>query len=301
MQEHWAKVYAGHILRFGELTKREIQVVSYLFLCRNGHNNRCDPKQKTIAAGTGLAPPHVSTAIAGLERKGWAIEDADGFHLADADAIPEPKKVTKSVTKKRQKVTKLVTNPAENVTNLVTKVTDSVTKSYQFGNKDIRILNRSLTDKNRAPRRRAADAAKKPKTKEPTRIPDPFPLTDDMIDWVKTNLPALRSPAERHAEFVEHFTNRTDKKALAINWILKFRSNMRLRLKWQIRDEGAADWRTVGAAAGSQAPPPAPVVGDCFVCDNERFVVVTNPNARFDFDRERRVPCSACMPEKPDL
>jgi hypothetical protein len=242
---HWAKLSARHIARFGELTKREIQVICVLFLSRNGSNNRCNPKRKTIAAAAGLRPPNVTIAIGGLESKGWVVEMPDGeFHLFDADEIP----AVVEFSTVEEKVTKLVTTDPEpdpeKVTKLVTQVTKSVTENYQIGNSLNKELNRDLTEKEqkaRAPR-------KKSKRKSiATRIPEPFELTDEMIDWAKANLPALRL-VESHADFVEYWTNNETKRATAINWRLRWEKGMRLLMKWQIRDDRNAGIEIVDPA-----------------------------------------------------
>lgn len=111
------------ICRFGELTKTEIIVLSYLYSARNSQSGVCNPRQKTIAMMTGINKTHVSAAIKNLANRGWISMDNDGqFMLIDA-----PKKVTKFVTKSYG-----IGN--SEVTKSVTKVTDSVTKSYEIGN-----------------------------------------------------------------------------------------------------------------------------------------------------------------------
>lgn len=297
--EHWAKVTAGHIARLGELTKREIQVVNVLFLCRNGSNNRCDPRRKTIAALANLPAPGVTLALAGLERKGWIYEMEDGsFHLFDPQDIPTAgeidaaEKVTNLITpaavqnsvENPAEVTNLIT-PADNagdpeVTNLVTPVINSVKNSYQNGNAHIKDLNRQLTEKEQTAR-----AAKKPRRKKaddplifpkPVRIPEPFELSDDMVSWLEINTPGLRV-AEAIEDFVEHWTNRRDKKALATNWRLRWQKGMRLKLAWQRRDDAAAN------VAGG-------VVVDQKDCDNCGGV------GSFQVNDFPNVPCEKCRP-----
>lgn len=239
---HWAKVDALHIARFGELTKREIQVICSLFLCRNGKSDRCNPKRKTICELTGLPRSHVSTAIAGLETKGWIIEMPDGeFVLFPADSIPDPEPFApvENPCGNVEKVTELVTTkPAESVTDLVTTVTDSVTKRYQNGNEHNKDLEQTLNNEGTEKR------ALKPKKKSAkakgsrTRIPDPFPLTDEMRSWAIANVPDLQLIGAQ-LDFVEYWTNAPEnQKAYATNWRLRWEKGMRLLLKWQLRDAG---------------------------------------------------------------
>lgn len=122
------------ICRFQELTKTEFGVITFLYACRNDDSKQCNPSQKYIVQQTGLAKPHVSTAIKTLSEKGWIIESAEGFVL-----IENPVKVTKSVTK----VTKYVT---QKVTESVTEVTESVTKSYEIRNSHNKDWNIQETD-----------------------------------------------------------------------------------------------------------------------------------------------------------
>lgn len=269
----WAKLSAAHIIRFGELTKREIQVLTVLFLCRNGSNNRCNPRRKTIAQLGGLSPPHITVALAGLESKGWVVEMPDGdFHLFEANEIPP---VEKSV-ENSGKVTKLVTKrtdpePAK-VTKMVTTVTKSVTENYQNGNslnKEIEQTNNNQSTEKRAPRSRT----KSPKAKSKgTRIPEPFELTDEMITWARENVPLLRL-AEAHFDFVEHWTNDQTKKAIASNWSMRWKKGMRLLQKWQIRDDRAAG-KTI-------------VDPNCSECDGETGRVRTSVDV---------YPCPVCLP-----
>lgn len=80
------------------------------------------------------------------------------------------------------------------------------------------------------------DKELKPKKKSPsvasTRIPDPFPLTDEMIEWARTNVPGLEI-AFAHANFVEYWTNNTTAKAKKVNWRMTWEKGMKLARRWQ--------------------------------------------------------------------
>ncbi len=120
------------ICRFGELTKTEITLVSYLYACRNNGSLQCNPSRKSISQDTGINKTHISPALKSLEDKEWLLEDEKGFFTLFENPT---KKVTESVTRK------------EKVTKSVTKVTESVTESYGIGNSHIKELNIERTEK----------------------------------------------------------------------------------------------------------------------------------------------------------
>lgn len=74
------------------------------------------------------------------------------------------------------------------------------------------------------------------KTKAGSRIPDPFPLTDEMIAWAETNVPGLRL-VTAHDNFIEYYTNLTTKKAYKLDWMLTWQKGMKLALQWQLADD----------------------------------------------------------------
>lgn len=272
----WAQVTAEHIARFGELTKREIQVICALFLCRNGKTKRCDPSRRTIGELTDLERPHVHIALTGLERKGWVIEMPDGeFHIFAAADIPGLETGNPPVEKSVEKSAVVTNSVTPSVTNLVTPVTNSVTPSYQNGN----AFNESeqTSKQKREQKRRAPRSKPKPKVR-PTRIPDPFPLTDEMIDWFNINVPDLAGgPAIAHHNFVEYWTNLGDvKKAYAVNWRLRWQKGMFLLLTWQMRD----DRKSAGID-------PAPLKG-CPSCGGDGTYI----------SNDWRVPCHDCQPNR---
>jgi hypothetical protein len=65
-----------------------------------------------------------------------------------------------------------------------------------------------------------------------SRIPDPFPLTEQMIEWATTNLPTLRLN-EAHENFIEYWTNLPTAKAEKVDWMLTWKKGMKLALRWQ--------------------------------------------------------------------
>ncbi len=271
---HWAKLDARHIARFGELTKREIQVICVLFLSRNGSNNRCNPKRKTIGQAAGLDRSAVSRAVAGLESKGWVVEMPDGeFHLFAADEIPETFSTDcENPCGKVEKVVKLTTTEGGEVLSIPQQtVVDSATNRCQIDNSLNKELNRQGTELEQK-RARSKRKPAKPKTKA-TRIPEPFELTDEMIDWAKANTPLI-SPAESHADFIEYWTNLQTKRAIASNWRLRWEKGFRLMQKWFIRDQ---------RAAGVELIDP-----DCKTCKG-------SGTERTNLES---FPCSVCLPER---
>lgn len=127
--DRFAWIPAELICRFGELTKTEIIVLTYLYLSRNQKTGQCNPSRAAIGRAVGVAKSHVSKAVGGLEDKEWICEMPDGNFL-----LTEPgEKVTKTVTPKvTESVTQGLRNPSP-------KVTKSVTKGYENGNHHIRI------------------------------------------------------------------------------------------------------------------------------------------------------------------
>lgn len=72
------------ILRLGELTKREIVVLCFLYSVRNRDSGRCDPTRAEIGRRVKMAKSHVSTAVKTLEEKGWIEESESGnFELKE--------------------------------------------------------------------------------------------------------------------------------------------------------------------------------------------------------------------------
>jgi hypothetical protein len=144
------------ICRFAELTKTEIIVVSFLYASRNRETNRCNPSRGAISRATGIAKPHVSTAVKSLEDKEWIFEHADGSF-----ALTEPcQRVTKSVT---PKVTESVT---EGLRISTSGVTDSVIKGYENGNSHIRNLSEHKKNIEERTEEEAAHAIDDPRENE---------------------------------------------------------------------------------------------------------------------------------------
>lgn len=90
------------ICRFGELTKTEIIVLSYLYAARNGKSGQCNPKQKAIAEDTKIHKSHISRAIKSLEFGGWILEVDGGNFLLKSGAEKlrntQPVEVAESAT-----------------------------------------------------------------------------------------------------------------------------------------------------------------------------------------------------------
>lgn len=133
MEKQFGQIPINLICRFGELTKTEIIVLTYLYASRNQHTKQCNPSRKAISADTGIHKSHLSPAVKSLEEKGWLVESEVG----DFQLLTPTEKVTESVT---PQVTETVTIEPQEVTKSVTEVTESVTKVTKSAtplNKDI--------------------------------------------------------------------------------------------------------------------------------------------------------------------
>ena len=138
----YAQIPTDLICRFGELTKTEIVVVSYLYAARNRKSGQCNPSRASIARAVNIARSHVSPAIKGLEDKGWIIEESGvGFMLLSHPQIVT-ESVTASVTESGQVTESVhVPNPSQGGTELVTE-------EYGIGNTHKRIsLEQSIEQK----------------------------------------------------------------------------------------------------------------------------------------------------------
>lgn len=138
------------ICRFGELTKTEIIVISYLYAARNGQSGLCNPKQKAIAISTRINKSHVSLAIKNLENKGWLLQDSEGSFLLNSELPEVTKSATTELPNPQPKVTSFATKGLPNsqlvVTESVTQVAESVTKSYEIGNLLNKEMNKQVTN-----------------------------------------------------------------------------------------------------------------------------------------------------------
>jgi hypothetical protein len=108
-------------------------------------------------------------------------------------------------------------------------------------NASVVVENKSLNNEIEKPQK-----GKVRKPKSGSRLPDPFPLTDEMIRWAEENAPGLRV-VKAHANFIEYYTNLTTKKAFKLDWMLTWQRGMKLALEWQIADDAKN-------AVGKQTP-----------------------------------------------
>lgn len=114
-------------------------------------------------------------------------------------------------------------------------------ESSQKMNESSQIVNPTFT-KNESPLKGLdiKNSSKKKERKEKraaSRLPDPFPLTEEMTEWTKKNVPKLRDVEASHENFIEYYTNLTTKKAVKSNWPMAWKKGMRLALKWQEQDD----------------------------------------------------------------
>lgn len=137
---NYGKIPTAIICRFGELTKTEIIVLSFLYASRNETTGQCNPSRSRISEATKIAKTHLSTALKVLGLRGYVTETRDG-HFALHD---EPQEVTESVT---QEEPEKLPNREQIVRESVTKVTNPVTESYGIGNSYIKDKNNEGTEK----------------------------------------------------------------------------------------------------------------------------------------------------------
>lgn len=116
------------ICRFHELTKTEIIVLSYLYASRN-KTGLCNPSRGAVARVVGIAKPHVSVAVKGLEDKGWVFEEPNGnFILTTPDSL-------------------LAEETDAGVTDLVTRgVTESVTEGLRISTTGVTDFDKRVTE-----------------------------------------------------------------------------------------------------------------------------------------------------------
>jgi hypothetical protein len=94
---------------------------------------------------------------------------------------------------------------------------------------------------------------KKRKSVESTRIAESFPLTDEMQEWARANLPEL-DLISAHLDFVEYWTNNTTAKAYKVNWRLTWEKGMKLALKWQKENNGNQNGNKNGKGSKPDQP-----------------------------------------------
>jgi hypothetical protein len=110
MVKRFGKIDFHLICRLGELTRNEMRVLLYLYVCRNEETKQCNPNRKVIAADIKIDKGNLSKAIAGLEKKGWILEVENGqFTLFEAPQIP--RKVVEILTERIVDSTTIVVEP----------------------------------------------------------------------------------------------------------------------------------------------------------------------------------------------
>jgi len=138
----FAQIPTSMICRFGELTKREIIVVAFLFASRNRRSGLCNPSRKTISEATGIALPNLSNAVRGLVEKGWIIDHGrDGFEIVETVHEPDEKGEENYQIDNPEIINSITSAEPENYQNdnsavikSITKVTDLITENYQIDN-----------------------------------------------------------------------------------------------------------------------------------------------------------------------
>lgn len=136
----------------------------------------------------------------------------------------------------------------------------NVTETFKTGK------NALVVEEGLKPKEEEKQQQKKRNLVASSRIPDPFPLTDEMIAWAKKDLPDLRVD-EAHDAFVEYYTNLTTAKAFKVDWMLAWKKGMKLALGWQKKADAEKESRInsgqVGKWDGSEDYVPPPVCSRC--------------------------------------
>lgn len=113
----YAQIPTNLICRFGELSKTEIVVVSYLYASRNRKTGQCNPSRAAIGRAVGVDRAHVGRAVESLESKEWIFEMAEGGWtlFPDPPIVAESATVAKSahVQNPQPDVAKSATDPCE--------------------------------------------------------------------------------------------------------------------------------------------------------------------------------------------
>lgn len=105
------------------------------------------------------------------------------------------------------------------------------------------------------------DKEKNKKAISASRISDPFPLTEPMIEWASVHCPGLRLETA-HESFIEYWTNNLTAKAKKVDWNLTWRKGMKLALRWQHEAE-------IRNGVGKDDPTIDTVSPPCDVCGKE--------------------------------
>lgn len=71
-----------------------------------------------------------------------------------------------------------------------------------------------------------AGATATPKTKRGTRIPEPFPITPDMVTWARRECPGLDHRAVTE-KFIDHWRAQPGQRGVKLDWVATWRNWMR--------------------------------------------------------------------------
>lgn len=167
--------------------------------------------------------------------------------------------------------------------------------------------------KQRAPSPKKKRTKKEPK--ERTRIPEPFPLTPEMIANYRENYSELRKDVVAiHRKFINHWTDATGKQALKSDWPATWRNWLDNEVYYQRTDDlargiipdpkgrpGSAgtyvgERTDADKAAAQEYRDRMAALPDCAVCDNERqLFMAVDPDAEFSWNREKWFSCPGCQ------
>lgn len=120
------------------------------------------------------------------------------------------------------------------------------------------------------PSKEGSDAARL-KFDNAVRIPEPFPLSEDMKQWVRDNTPGIDAWKE-HEKFIDHWLGAPDKTGRKKDWLATWRNWMRRAQEYAeeaIARRGENKPRTLAAADERCGLHPRQLADHCTICDAE--------------------------------
>lgn len=104
------------------------------------------------------------------------------------------------------------------------------------------------------------------------RIPQPFPLTEEMKQWVRDNTPSIDAWKE-HQKFGDHFLAAADKTGRKKDWLATWRNWMRRAQEYaeeNAKRRGEDLTRHVAVSDERCEQHPRQIAGFCQLCDSEK-------------------------------
>lgn len=202
----------------------------------NGDLSNCARYHRELLASDWITiDPHTSEII--LSIGFYDLKKADdpvvNFTTTDEDPSENEEDITKDGQGADQVVNSTTSTQDQSleVVNFTTKADDPVVKNTGSGGKIYHLhIKDSLTSLLNQKEKKNIIKKKKVSVQS-HELPDDFQLTDDLLEWMETEVPEL-SPVAAFEKFLDYWSNITGKKALKKNWSLTFKTNMRLYASW---------------------------------------------------------------------